>query len=241
MTWTQHFLLFTASDFLGLFLIFGAWVLIGALIERASDKRPSMSLLMVQHRIDWMQEMARRENRIFDSQIMNNLRQGTAFFTSATMITVGGLLALLGNADALANVAQDLTLDQRPTIVWEFKLLVTLTFVTNAFLKFVWSHRLFGYATIVMASVPNDPKNDKAQMRADTAAQIMISAAKSYNRGLRSIYFGLGSASWALGPLALIAAAIITFAVLYRREFLSKSRAVLMADAAACNDPSKQS
>jgi uncharacterized membrane protein len=42
-------------------------------------------------------------------------------------------------------VAQDLTLESDPIFLLEVKLLVLLLFAANAFLKFVWSHRLFGY------------------------------------------------------------------------------------------------
>ena len=107
-------------------------------------------------------------------------------------------------------------------------MLVILTFLLNAFLKFVWSNRLFGYCGVLMAAVPNDPKDPAAMPRAAKAATINITAARSFNRGLRSIYFGMGSVAWLLGPEALIIATVVTFAVLWRREFTSQSRAALL-------------
>ena len=56
-----------------------------------------------------------------------------------------------------------------------------------------------------------------------------ITAARSFNRGLRSVYFALASAAWFLGALPLIVASVITLGVLWRREFASQSRAVLTA------------
>ena len=103
--------------------------------------------------------MAARDVRIFDAQVLNGLRQGTAFFASATMLATGGVLALIGNADKLIDVADDLSLQPVAEVVWEIKLFLTLLLVTNAFLKFVWAHRLFGYCAVLMAAVPNAPED----------------------------------------------------------------------------------
>jgi uncharacterized membrane protein len=48
----------------------------------------------------------------------------------------------------------------------------------------------------------------------------------------RWLAFGsLGSLAWMLGPLPLICAALLTSAMLVRREFASASRAVMLRDA----------
>ncbi len=218
----------SVADFAGLGLLVACWLGVTLLIEHPPSRRPSTSLLMARYRRDWMQEFVTREPRIFDSQIVSNLRQGTAFFASACMIAIGGGFALLGNAERLRGVASDLNLASNPVIVWEVKLLVILLVATNAFLKFVWSHRLFGYCAVLMAAVPNDPAHPAAGKRAAKAAEINILAARSYNRGLRSVYFGIAAAAWLAGAGALIVAVLFTLAVILRREFASQSRAVLL-------------
>ena len=115
-----------------------------------------------------------------------------------------------------------------PAIVWEIKVLVIVAFLANAFLKFVWSHRLFGYCAVLMAATPNEPDHDAAYDTAAQAAEINIFAARSFNRGLRSVYFALAASAWLLGGGALLFAALLTFGVLWRREFASQSRKVLM-------------
>ena len=172
--------------------------------------------------------MAARDVQIFDAQVLNGLRQGTAFFASATMLATGGVLALIGNADKLIDVADDLSLQPVAEVVWEIKLFLTLLLVTNAFLKFVWAHRLFGYFAILMAAVPNAPEDPQCLQMSRKAGEVNITAARSYNRGLRAIYFSIASIAWLISPMALMAATMITFGVLLRREFLSKSRALLL-------------
>jgi uncharacterized membrane protein len=82
--------------------------------------------------------------------------------------------------------------------------MVVVGFLTHAFLKFVWANRLFGYCAVVMAAVPNDITDNCATPRALQAAEINIRAAWNFNRGLRSIYYGLGTLAWLLGAWALL-------------------------------------
>ncbi len=221
--------LFSYLDFCAIGLLLCLWIAIGWRIEHPSRKHASVSVLMAEYRREWMRQMVTREPRIFDASILGGLRQGTAFFASASLISIGGVLALIGNTEQLIGIADDLTLDRDPSIVWELKLLVTLFFVTNAFLKFVWSNRLFGYCAVLMAAVPNDTSDLRTMPRAMQAAEINVTAARGFNRGLRSVYFGLASAAWLAGPIALILTSLITCLVLWRREFASQSRDVLLS------------
>ena len=230
MTWMDRLSLFTPLDLGAVIVIVLAWQLIGLRIENPSSRHPSVSILMADYRREWMRHMVSRQPRIFDAQTLSTLRQGTSFFASATMIAIGGGLAAISNSDQLMGLANQITLESDPAIVWEIKLLVILFFLVNAFLKFVWSHRLFGYCAVLMAAVPNEIDNPNALPRAAKAATINITAARSFNRGLRAVYFAMGASAWLLGAWALIGATLITCAVLWRREFASKSRAALLED-----------
>lgn len=228
MTWVERITLFTPLDFVAVGLLFLAWFGIGWLIEHPRGKRPSVSVLIANYRREWMRQMVTRQPRIFDAQTLSTLRQGTSFFASASMLAIGGVLAAIGNAEQLAGIAEDLSISHDPKFVWEVKLLITTIFLMNAFLKFVWSHRLFGYCAVLMGAVPNDPSDPVALPRAAKAGEINITAARSYNQGLRSVYFALGSTAWLIGTWPLLIAIIITCAVLWRREFASRSRSALI-------------
>ncbi len=228
MNWTERLALFTTLDFIAVATLFGLWILIGWRVETSAFKEPSVSRIMADYRREWMRQMITREPRIFDAQTVATLRQGTSFFASTSMIAIGGMLALIGNSDSLVDVAEDLTLVSHPPIVWEIKLLVVVFFLTNAFLKFVWSNRLFGYCSVIMAAVPNDATDPNAPKMAGKAAEVNVTAARSFNRGLRSVYFALAGICWLGGALLLLAGAILTLIVIWRREFASQSRGILL-------------
>ncbi|WP_372884823.1 DUF599 domain-containing protein [Shimia sp.] len=229
MTWTDRLALFSTLDLAAIGLLLLCWLGISQLIEHPPARYPSLSQLMVRYRREWMVHLVDRNPRVFDAQILGNLRQGAAFFASATMIAIGGGLALIGNPEQIAGITNEFAMLRSPAFVLEVKLVLMLLFVANAFLKFVWAHRLFGYCSVVMSAVPNDPEDPNAMPRAQKASEINITAARSFNRAMRSVYFGLAAAAWLFGAPALIMATLLTLFVLWRREFASHSRAVLLA------------
>lgn len=207
-------------------LLVAAWVLSGWVSEHPPRRLPSVSYAMEEYRRDWMRTFVTRQPRIFDATLIDSLRQGTAFFASACMIAIGGGVAMIGNAAAVQRLTDELPLSAGPDVA--LKMLPVIVFLANALLKFVWAHRLFGYCSILMAAVPNDPADPQAFHRAGQAAEINISAAKSFNRGLRSIYYALAALGWLLGPWGLLAGTVLSTGVLIRREFASHSRHIIL-------------
>jgi uncharacterized membrane protein len=203
-----------------------AWLTSGWLSEHPPQSRPSVSVLMEDYRRDWMRTFVTRQPRIFDATLIDSLRQGTAFFASACMIAIGGGVALIGNAAAVQRLTDELPIGTGPDVA--LKMLPVLGFLANALLKFVWAHRLFGYCSILMAAVPNDPQDPLSFHRAGQAAEINITAARSFNRGLKSIYFALAALGWLLGPWGLLAGTLLATGVLLRREFASVSRQIIL-------------
>jgi uncharacterized membrane protein len=223
--------IFSIADALAVALVLLCWLATGHVIEKPPARHPSVSVLMKEYRREWMVHFLTRDPRIFDATIVDSLRQGTAFFASASMIAIGGLLALMGNTAPVEGLARDLTLapDAAP-LVWKVRLLPALFLVVDAFLNFVWSHRLFGYCAVVMAAAPNEPADPLAIERARKSGEINIHAAKNFNRGLRSVYFAMGALTWLVSPLALALGTMAVVAMILRREFWSQSRRILMGD-----------
>jgi uncharacterized membrane protein len=219
-----------SPDLWALVLLIVLWLGTGWLAEHPPARRTSVSVLMEGYRREWMQQFITRQPRIFDATVLDSLRQGTAFFASACMIAIGGGIALIGNPQQLQDLSRELPLLETGAGL-EIKAILVVTFLANALLKFIWSHRLFGYCSILMAAVPNEPEDPLAQTRAAQAAEVNITAARSFNRGLRSIYFALGALGWLLGPYTLMITTLLAAGVMIRREFASHSREVMLGRA----------
>lgn len=226
----EHMALLTLLDWIAVAAIIAAWLLIGWWIEHPGRARPSVTVLMSERRREWMKVFVTRDPRIFDSQIVNGLRQGTAFFASTCLLAIGGVLALAGNTEPLRGVAAEVTDMTVPVLVFQIKLGLVALFLSNGFFKFVWSNRVFGYCAVSMAAVPNDPADPSAYPRAAEAAELNIRAAINFNRGLRAMYFALGALAWLIGPVALLLATAVVFGLLWTREFASTPRQIILGD-----------
>lgn len=220
--------LFSWMDLIAVFLLVAAWFTLGLWIESPGARKPSVTVLMAEYRREWLRQFVTRTPRIYDATVLGSLRQSTSFLASASMIALGGLLALIGNAERLVGVAQDLTMPTPSTRIVEIKLLLVSLWLTHAFLKFLWSNRLFGYAAVVMSAVPNDPSDPLCYPRAAQSAQINIRAAFNFNRGLRATYFALAALAWLIGWWALLMATGLVSYMIWWREFASASRNILL-------------
>ncbi|WP_371157486.1 DUF599 domain-containing protein [Jannaschia sp. 2305UL9-9] len=221
---------FAWLDLVALTLLILSWLVCGWLIEHPPKARTSVTVLMRDYRREWMTEMVTRQPRIFDATILSSLRQGTTFMTSASIIAVGGVLALAGNAERLDSIVMGVGAEGQPAAFWQAKLAVVALLLTYAVFKFIWSNRLFGYCAVVMAATPNDKADPRALPRAAQAAEINIRAALNFNRGLRSIYFAFAALAWVLGPWGLLIGTALTARAVLSREFASTSRSVLLDD-----------
>jgi len=224
----DHMALLSLLDWTAAGIIVVAWLLLGWMIEHPWAKHPSVTILMSQRRRDWMKVFVARDPRIFDSQILGDLRQGTSFFASTCLLAIGGVLALAGNTEPLRGVAAEVTDMAVPVLIFQIKLALVALFLTNAFLKFVWANRVFGYCAVTMAAVPNDPDDPLSYPLAAQAAELNIRAAMNFNRGLRGMYFALGTLAWLLGPIALMIATVVVIWIVWSREFASMPRKILL-------------
>lgn len=219
----------SAWDVAAAMYLLTAWVCTGWYIESRTGDSTSAGVLMARYRRAWFLEASLRSARIFDATLLSSLRNGAAFYASASLAALGAAVALLGQTDELAHVATDLAAElSAPRTAWITKLLGVIAILATAFLHFVWSHRVFGYCIVLLGAIPNDADAPNRVEMADKTAELNIAATKYFNRGLRAIYFALAALAWLIGAWALALAVTLTVAMLFRREFTSETRSILL-------------
>jgi len=191
----------------------------------------SASGIMRVKRMAWMEEMALRPLRMVDSALLSGLQSGSSFFASTSLICLGALLAMMGQAERLADVADSMPF-AHPSgpAAFRVRLVVPVVVISFAFFKFAWAQRLFGYCAVMIGATPERRDDNEAEMlaAAQDAGQLNWLAARSFTRGLRGLYFTLASLAFLIGPLALIASSSAVALMIFRREFRSESRAAML-------------
>lgn len=209
------------------FLYFALTVfLYRVLVARRANSGAGLMGAIQQHRLNWMLNMAKREQRMLDAILLGSLSQGNAFFASTSAIAVGGLAATLGSGEKLQAVLGQLPYASPATpMVLEAKQLLIMGIFVYAFFKFAWAFRISHYASIMIGATPiYDPANsDSCAQHAERTAALIGVAAEHTNSGLRSFYHAIAAIAWFLHPLLFMLATTWVIAILARRDFFSRT------------------
>ncbi len=193
-------------------------------------RRPTGEMVAA-YRVVWMRRAARRIPRVTDAALLGGLRANTVFFASSSLFAIGGVIAVFSNVDRLNAITSDLFGAQGMVESQEVKLLIIVLILVYGFLKFVWSQRVFGYCAVVLGAMPGDQPEDQDEelikREVARAAKLNSLAARSFNKGLRSIYYALATMAWFLGPIPFLLAVTLTSTMMVRREFASNTRDAL--------------
>jgi uncharacterized membrane protein len=219
-------------DAAALALFAAAWAGYQWYSDHSETARPRLGREMDRYTREWLVQMAGRDNRMVDINVMRNLTRSSQFFASTTMLILGALVALMGYAEKAASVVAELPFTlQASERVWEFKILVLLMIFVYAFFKFSWSIRQFGFCSILVGATKKPtPTPELYAVHTDRTAAILSFANRNFNQGLRAYYFGVAALSWFLHPALMITMMLGVIYVLYQREFRSQTLELLLRE-----------
>jgi uncharacterized membrane protein len=219
-------------DWLAVLWLFSAWAGYAWFARNWGTRRASLLATTNRYRRYWMLQATARDPRVLDGIITQSLSSSPSFFASATIIIIGGLLALLGTTDKAVEFVREIPFAARTSMaVFELKVLVLLGIFVNAFFRFTWSMRQYTFGALVLGSMP--PPEDFAAGKferehfADRAGQLLGMAAETFNDGIRAYYFSFAAIAWFFSPLVFAVATAVVVGVLYTREFHSQVLHVL--------------
>ncbi|MCS0505239.1 DUF599 domain-containing protein [Ancylobacter mangrovi] len=224
---------FTYLDGMAFALFAVTWVAYHHLMEGGWSRGRTLNGRMDGFRLQWMQRMLARENRIVDTQIVAALQNGTAFFASTSLLAIGAALAILQSTDAVMAIFADLPFVAPTRASWEIKTLGLTLIFANAFFKFAWAYRLFNYTTILVGSTPPPAEAASAEAQAHvlSAARMATLAGRHFNRGQRAFFFAIGYLGWYINGWAFMAATVAIFFVMINRQIGRDSHWILDTDA----------
>jgi len=181
-----------------------------------------------EQRVNWMLNMARREQRMLDAILLGSLSQGNAFFASTSAIAVGGLAATLGSGEKLQAMLAHLPYASPTTpLILEAKQLLIMGIFIYAFFKFAWAFRISHYGSIMIGATPiYDPDSEHSEAcarHAERTAGLIGVAAEHTNSGLRSFYHAIAAIAWFFHPMLFMLATTWVILILARRDFFSRT------------------
>ena len=213
---------FGTLDVMALAFFSASWIGYHYAVEMGPHATKSLNMRMNLRRARWIREAMSRDNRIVDTQVMNGLQNGTAFFASTSLIAIGGTLTLLQSTDRVVAIFADLPFGgETSRAAWEVKVIGLAVIFAYAFFKFGWSYRLFNYCVILLGALPPfDSKDETAMAHAiHETIEMNIAAGRHFTRGQRAFFFALAYLGWFLGPWVFIATTLAALVVIAKRQF----------------------
>jgi len=228
----QALAILSPADWAALAWFIAAWMAYAWYSRRAGQGGATLLATTNRWRTRWMLQATSRDPRVLDGIIVQSLSSSPSFFASATLIIIGGLLALLGTTDKAAEFVREIPFAVRTSmLVFELKVLLLMAIFVFAFFRFTWSMRQYTFAALVLGSMPSPADFDQGRFDreqvAARAGKLVGMAADTFNDGIRAYYFSFAALAWFFSPLALAIGVAIVVGVLYAREFNSHVLAVL--------------
>lgn len=220
-------------EWVALAWFFVAWVGYARFARRRAPVQPSLLGAGNHVRRLWMLQVTKREVRVLDAVVVQNLSTSPSFFASTTILIIGGLLALVGSGDHTSSLMAELPFAARTSaLVLDLKLVLLTGIFIYAFFRFTWSLRQYSLGALLVASAPGHDEfpqlGEVARARfADRAGSMMGLAAESFNDGMRAYYFAFAAAAWLFSPLAFALGSAGVVWILYQREFHSEVLALM--------------
>lgn len=221
-------------DWLALGWFAACWVGYTYFSRYWSRRTPRLQNAVHDYIKDWIEVLHQRDIRMVDTSVVSNIERNATFLASSNLLIIAGLLTAIGSTDKAITFISDLPFAAEVTRQsWEIKILLLLFIYTYAFFTFTWCMRQWGFVSILVGSAPlaedETATQEQRAQHSNTLAEVVWLAIYSFNLGLRAFYFSLALLTWFVHPLAFMLATAWVLAVLYRREFRSRTLKALIA------------
>lgn len=211
--------------------------------RKRARKAFCIASVLHKYRQQWMLRMLCRENRIADASLLSNLERNASFLASTAILIIAGLMTALASTEKVHALISSLPFSHPNLSAHQvqFKILVLLLINVYAFFTFTWSMRQYGFCAVLLGAAPiyeeHAEPSEESKNYARQTAKVIDQAGHSYNYGLRAFYFSLAVLSWPLNTWVFICSVALVVAVLFGREFHSKTlKSMIHAESLSLKD-----
>ena len=214
---------------LAIVLLFAMWGLYSPILSALGRGTLNAQLHVV--RMRWMRMLLQthRDHRTFDALMMGHISNSMAFFGSATLLVLAGLLGTLANISNLYGTVMAIKFIPIVSIELFTIYFITLTVIMAiCFFSFTYALRKLSYTLAMMGGMSEAPGDDpQSKIMILETATVMTEAVKSLNNGIRGFYFAVAAIFLFAGPYyCMVMTALMSWLLLYRQGFSTTALAI---------------
>ena len=210
---------------LGLFLV--AWFAYEPVLHKLTRGRFINSDMTVV-RLHWMTNMARRDNKLMDGQLLGHALNSASFFASSNLILIAASAGVLfGGERSFASASSLILVHTSSRALFELQIGLVVICLARGLLAFIWAIRQINYCLAVLGAAPEDMSREAQGVYGDAAGRLLNPALSAFNAGVRAYYFALAAAAWLFGAQVFIAVTLGALALLVWRQRKSPAATAL--------------
>lgn len=206
---------------LSILFLFACWFLYSTILHTIA--RGSLNRQLSNVRAQWLRLAINRAQRPFDAILLGHIIHSIAFFGSATMIVIAGVVTLFVNVRAVHETTTELMLTDASTLeLFVLHVTVLTAILAICFFSFTYALRKLIYVLALIGAIPEGKLSDHAescrQQMVDDAAIVLTEALVTFNLGIRGYYYAVASLGLFVSPWLCIALTFAaTFVLMYRQ------------------------
>ncbi|MDO8379898.1 DUF599 domain-containing protein [Phenylobacterium sp.] len=219
---------FSPLDLTALLVFAVAWLAYEPLLKAAARGRGAINTDLTLIRLTWMKNMAGRENKFMDGQLLGHVLNSASFFASSNLILIAAAAGVLFGGESTFRSASSLVVIKTSTrLLFEFQIALVLVALARGLLDFIWAIRQMNYCIAVVGAAPDTEDQAFKDRYGEAAARLLNPALSAFNAGVRGYYFALAAAAWLFGPISFLVVTLGAVSLLIWRQRHSKAAAAI--------------
>jgi len=208
-------------------LLFTCWFAYPVILRNIG--RGSLNSQLITVRQHWIGAATRRSAKPFDAVLLGHITNSIAFFGSATLIVLAGVVSAIANVQSIhATVSQLHFIAPASLELFALQLGLVAFALSLCFFSFTYALRKLIYTIALFGALPDEAEACPTQDKLIKASTMVLSEAiKTFNFGIRGYYYAIATLCMFLSPYAGIAATVIvTFILIYRQLATPTAQAI---------------
>lgn len=191
--------------------------------------RGSLNSQLVIVRQYWIAAATRRQAKPFDAVLLGHITNSIAFFGSATLLVLAGVLSTIASVKTIHETIQQLHFVSETSLeLFALQIGVLALVLALCFFSFTYALRKLIYTIALLGALPDEAEECPTQERLIAGLNVVLSEAiKTFNFGIRGYYYAIATVCLFVSPIAcIVATVIVTSTLMYRQLVTPTARAI---------------